>query len=177
MLFAFNELAGKDVCFMNRTVAIRRLTAALLCLILVLGAVSALAETKYIRTGYLVRLRSSPSTKARVIDAYPVGTKVNVLSKGDTWCKVRVSGKTGYMMTVYLYGSGGNSGGSGTMYVWTPSGTTLNLREEPNSWSTILGSYRVGTKVTVLKRGSVWTKVRVNGKVGYMGSQYLVSTK
>ena len=68
-------------------------------------------------------------------------------------------------------------GGSGTMYVWTPSGTTLNLRAEPNAWSTILGSYRVGTAVTVLKRGSVWTKVRVNGKTGYMGSQYLVSSK
>lgn len=162
---------------MNRTI-IKRLTAAVLCLILVLGAVSALAETRYIRTGYMVRLRSTPSTKGRVIDAFPVGTKVNVLSKGDTWCKVRISGKTGYMMTTYLYaGSGGGGGGSGTMYVWTPSGTTLNLRAEPNAWSTILGSYRVGTAVTVLKRGSVWTKVRVNGKTGYMGSQYLVSSK
>jgi len=155
--------------------AIRRLTAAVLCLILVFGAVSALAETRYIRTGYMVRLRASASTKGRVIDAFPVGTKVNVLNKGDTWCKVRVSGKTGYMMTQYLYS--GTSGGGNSMYVWTPSGTTLNLREEPNAWSTILGSYRVGTKVTVLKRGSIWTKVNVNGKVGYMGSQYLVSSK
>ena len=161
----------------NRSI-LRRLAAAVLCLVLVLGAVSSLAETKYIRTGYLVRLRASASTKGRVIDAFPVGTKVNVLNKGDTWCKVRVAGKTGYMMTQYLYTESANGGGSGkVMYVWTPSGTTLNLREEPNAWSTILGSYRVGTKVNVLKRGSVWTKVSVNGKVGYMGSQYLSTTK
>ena len=113
------------------------------------------------------------------LDAFPVGTRVNVLSKGDTWCKVRVSGKTGYMMTKYLYsGSGSSGGGSGTTkYVWTPTGTTLNLRSEPNSWSAILGSYRVGTRVTVLKSGRMWSRVSVNGKIGYMYSDYLVNSR
>ncbi|MBE5789583.1 MAG: SH3 domain-containing protein [Clostridiales bacterium] len=158
---------------------IMRITAGLLCLLMIFSAVSALAETKTIRNGYMVRLRATPSSKGKVLDAFPVGTRVNVLSKGDTWCKVRVSGKTGYMMTKYLYsGSGSSGGGSGTTkYVWTPTGTTLNLRSEPNSWSAILGSYRVGTRVTVLKSGRMWSRVSVNGKIGYMYSYYLVNSR
>ena len=167
---------------MTRGMDGRRITALLLALLVIFSVASSLAETKYIRTGYMVRLRATPSTKGKVLDAFPVGTRVNVLSKGDTWCRVRVSGKTGYMMTRYLYsdsgsGSGSGGGGGSTMYVWTPSGTTLNLRAEPSSWSEILGTYRVGTAVTVLKRGKIWTRVRVKGKIGYMGTDYLVSSR
>ncbi|MBO7662343.1 MAG: SH3 domain-containing protein [Clostridia bacterium] len=161
---------------------IMRITAGLLCLLMIFSAVSALAETRTIRSGYMVRLRATASSKGKVLDAFPVGTRVNVLSKGDTWCKVRVSGKTGYMMTKYLYPASGSSGGGGggsgtTRYVWTPSGTTLNLRAEPNSWSVILGSYRVGTAVTVLKQGKMWSRVSVHGKIGYMYSDYLVNSR
>ena len=159
----------------------KRIVAGLLCLLILFSTASVMAEKRTIRTGYMVRLRAKPSSSSKVLDAYPVGTTVNVLDKGTSWCKVRVKGKTGYMMTKYLYSDSGNGGGGGgtgkTMYVWTPSGTTLNLRAEANSWSTILGSYRVGTAVTVLKWGSVWSKVSVKGKTGYMFSYYLSSSK
>ncbi len=163
-----------------RKIPWKRLVALLLGLLIVFGTVSSLAEVRRIRTGYRVRLRATASVKGKVLDAYSVGTRVNVLSKGATWCKVRVGNKTGYMMTRYLYAGEGTSSddtgvsGGSTMKVWTPSGTTLNLRSEPSVFSETIGSYKVGTRVTVLKRGSSWTKVRVGGKVGYMGSQYLV---
>jgi len=165
---------------MRSLLTTRRLTALLLCVLMIFTAISALAETKKISSGYMVRLRETPSSKGKVINAFPRGTTVNVLSKGDTWCKVRVKGETGYMMTRYIYGyggSGGNGGSGSTMYVWTPSGTTLNLREEANAWSTILASYKPGTAVTVLKRGSAWSKVSVGGKTGYMFTYYLRNSR
>ena len=137
-----------------------------------------------IRNGVLVRLRASASTKAEVLDAFPAGTTVTVLSKGSEWCRVRVDGKVGYMMTKYLYSDtssgssgSGSSGGGTTMYVSTPSGTTLNLRSDADTYSEILGAYRPGTKVTLLKRGRLWSKVSVNGLVGYMYTSYLSYTK
>lgn len=160
----------------------KQIIAILLCLAIVAGSVSALAETRKIRSGSMVRLREAPSTKAKVLDAFPKGTKVNVLKKGPSWCKIRVNKLTGYMMTKYLYNpseiTGDEVTGEGqVMYVWTPSGTRLNLREGPSKSTPVIDAYRVGTKVIVLKKGKSWTKVSVKGKVGYMGSEYLVATK
>ena len=44
----------------------------------------------------------------------------------------------------------------------------LRLREGPSSNAKVLDAYPRGTVVTILKKGSDWTKVRVHGKVGYM---------
>ena len=78
-----------------------RLLCLILCLAVLAPCASALSETTKV-TGYLLRLREEASTDAKVIDAYPRGTKVTILKKGDTWTKVRVKGNEGYMMTCYL---------------------------------------------------------------------------
>ena len=61
------------------------------------------------------------------------------------------------------------------MYVRTDTGVPLHLREKPTIFSDILASYKPGTPVTVLKKGSAWCYVTIDGLKGYMGSQYLVS--
>lgn len=32
----------------------------------------------------------------------PIGSEVDVLQKGDEWCKITANGHTGYMMTKFL---------------------------------------------------------------------------
>ena len=53
-------------------------------------------------TGKNVVMRKGPGTKYKAIGTYRVGTKMNLLSYGKTWCKVSHNGRTGYMMTRYL---------------------------------------------------------------------------
>ena len=168
-----------------------RLLCLLLCLAVLTPCVSALGETTKV-AAYLLRLRESPSTSAKVLDAYPRGTVVTILKKGDSWTKVRVHGKEGYMVTSMLaYGRNASSSASSNKEQKTASktsessaaadGTTayvlkgyrVNLRAEKNSSSEILGSYRGGTKVTVLKKGRYWSYVDVKGQVGYMWTDYL----
>ena len=158
-----------------------RFLCLLLCLTVLLPCVTASAETAKVRVK-LLRLRAAPSDKARVLDAYAKGTEVTVLKKGTEWTKVRVRNKTGYMMTRMLTfkdgssGSGSSSSGSGsTMYV--AKDCRLYLRAEPDSSSEILGSFRGGTAVTVLKKGKYWYRVSVRGLEGYMGKDYLVDVK
>ena len=40
--------------------------------------------------------------KTKIIQAYPVGTQVKVLEKGELWCKVEIEGKIGYVSTYML---------------------------------------------------------------------------
>ena len=158
-----------------------RFLCLVLCLAVLLPCISAsAAEEKTKVTAQLLRLRATPSAKGRVIDAYPKGTEVTILKKGTEWTKVRVRNKTGYMQTKFLaYSKGSSSSGSGgsgsTMYVMKDC--WLYLRAEPDSNSEILGTYRGGTAVTVLKKGKYWYKVSVKGLEGYMGKEYLTDVK
>ena len=156
-----------------------RLICLVLCLTVLLPCVSALGETTKV-TAYLLRLRATPSDKGRVIDAYPRGTVVTILKKGAEWTKVKVHGKTGYMKTSLLAygrntGSGTNPGSGTTMYVM--KGVRLYLRAAPDSSSEILGTFRGGTPVTVLKKGKYWHRVLVKGIEGFMGNNYLVNVR
>lgn len=49
----------------------------------------------------------------------------------------------------------------------------LRLRVEPSIKAKVLDAYPRGTVVTILKKDSEWTKVRVHNKTGYMQSSML----
>lgn len=55
-------------------------------------------------------------------------------------------------------------------------GGTLNLRKEPSQSSQVLAQYPTGTWMTVLEQDGDWSKVKVEGKEGYVMSKYLSST-
>lgn len=49
-----------------------------------------------------VRMRMGAGKIFPTVATYSVGTQVTVLEYGATWCRVRVGGNTGYMMTEFL---------------------------------------------------------------------------
>ena len=180
----------------------KRILCLLLCLAVLMPCASALSETTKV-TGYLLRLRDEASTDGEVIDAFPRGTKVKILKKGDTWTKVRVDGKEGYMMTCYLAYSkdtpeeeksgetGKNSSSKSsssskadkkektssgsTMYIM--KGVKLILRTKADGDSDVITSFRGGTKVSVLKKGKYWSRVEIKGYEGYVATEYLTDEK
>lgn len=165
-----------------------RLLCLILCLAVLLPYAAARGETTKVAT-YLLRLREKPSITAKVLDAYPRGTRVTILKKGREWTKVRVGSKTGYMQTnKLLYArykteaekeiifSDKKTLASGeTAYI--KKGVRLNLRSSAGMSGDIIGSYRSGTKVTVIKKGRSWSLVEVKGVQGYMSSDYLTGEK
>ena len=60
------------------------------------------AVLKNINGGSVVNFRLYPGMKTKVIKAYPVGTAVKVLEKGENWCKVEIEGVKGYVSTYML---------------------------------------------------------------------------
>ena len=134
------------------------------------------AGTVYASNGKPVRLRTGPSTQYSIVASYAVGTPLTVLSSGDDWCKVRINGRTGYMMTQYIRTDGTVAGGY-TAYVVASNGKNCVLRSGPSKQYDILASYPVGTQVTVNTYGSTWSQITVNGLQGYMMTQYLSTTQ
>lgn len=117
-------------------------------------------------------LRKSASKDSKALGSYGNGTKVTILEPGTQWCKVKVGGKTGYMMTDYLtlYNVETNP----TMEVVHPDRTFVNLRNAPSQQTgKVLVKVPHGSDVTVLSHGSTWTKVRYKGYTGYMMTRFL----
>ena len=131
------------------------------------------------QNGKPVRLRSGPSVNYSIIASYKVGTPLTVLSTGESWSKIRINGRTGYMMNEFIQrGQGSDSVAGGyTAYVVSGNGKTVVLRSGPSKQYEALASYKVGQKATVLEYGSTWCKVRINGLDGYMMSEFLSTVK
>jgi len=53
-------------------------------------------------SGKTVNMRAEPNSSARVLQAVPIGAKVDVLETGYIWDKISYSGMEGYMMTKFL---------------------------------------------------------------------------
>lgn len=120
-----------------------------------------------------LHLRASASKSSRSLGLFSRGTYVTVLEKGNTWCKVKVDGKTGYMMTEFLGFNGLTSGK--TARVKHPDGFFVNLRSAPIvEDGNVLLRVPHGAKVDVLsKRGSNWSMVQYCGVTGYMLNHFL----
>ena len=131
------------------------------------------------KNGLSVRLRTGPSTQYSTIASYAVGTPVTILISGDDWCKVRIGGRTGYMMTEFLTTKpegGTDPGSTYTAYVKSANGLGVRMRSGPSKLYSTLATYQVGTKVTVLEWGKTWSKISINGLTGYMMTEFLSTT-
>lgn len=122
-------------------------------------------------TAYL-NLRAAPSYGATVVDYYYNGVPCMLLSLSDGWYHVRVDGVDGYFREEYI-----------TTATWavseevativSPNSGGVNLRCGPGMDYDSLGLYDGGQYVLVLQQGNGWWKVSIDGKVGYMKTDFL----
>ncbi len=139
------------------------------------GTTSESTSSRVVVNTNRLHLRASASKSSKSLGLFSRGTYVTVLEKGNTWCKVKVDGKTGYMMTEFLGFNGLTS--EKTARVKHPDGLSVNLRSDPivKDGNVVL---RVphGAKVNVLaKHGSSWSMIQYGGVTGYMMSRFLVN--
>ena len=159
---------------MKRFLAILLVAVLLLCM---LPAASMAAKYATVVGGWL-RLRAAANFNATTITSYYTGTEVEIISSSGGWYKVRTpDGRTGYMYGQYLNvgSSSTSSSGSaaGNAYVTSHNGYGVRMRTGPGTGYRVIRTYDVGTPVTVLQSGSYWSKISINGTIGYMMSQFL----
>ncbi len=128
--------------------------------------------------GKSVNLRARASKNAVSIERYPVGTKVTVTGIHGSWRKVSVNGKSGYMMAQYLSSAkvsppSSSSPSSKSGRVRSDNGKPVHMRSGSSKNSPVIGTYDVGTRLTILSKGRVWSYISISGQVGYMKTEYI----
>ena len=106
-----------------------------------------------------------------------------VYSEKNGWAEVKVNGKVGYVSTAFLQKTHPDSKPQEpapqpvTKYVSVNPGSSLNLRNGPSTSAAIIGSLPNGTAVTVYSVTGGWAKVKVDGKEGYVSTEFLSDKK
>ncbi|WP_057561369.1 SH3 domain-containing protein [Paraclostridium sordellii] len=122
-----------------------------------------------------LNVRSGPSTSHGIIGSLKNNEKVEVISESNGWSKIKYNGKEGYVSSTYLKDS--NEGGTVTPPEQTKTkvvtATSLNVRSGPSTGHGIIGSLKNNEKVEVISESNGWSKIKYNGKEGYVSSTYL----
>ncbi|WP_057585890.1 SH3 domain-containing protein [Paraclostridium sordellii] len=140
------------------------------------GAVTPPEQTKTkVVTATSLNVRSGPSTGHGIIGSLKNNEKVEVISESNGWSKIKYNGKEGYVSSTYLKDS--NEGGAVTPPEQTKTkvvtATSLNVRSGPSTGHGIIGSLKNNEKVEVISESNGWSKIKYNGKEGYVSSTYL----
>ena len=143
------------------------------------GGPAVFVQTKYLKlcysyTAYVSKddtvLYNGPATSFKTIGKLDTGKKVTVLAHGSAWDYVSTSKGKGYVRNSRLTKS---KPSRTTAYIKNYEGKRVYLRKGPGTKYKSLGTYKSGTKVTVLQHGKTWCKVSVGGKTGYMKTIFI----
>lgn len=92
-------------------------------------------------------------------------------NEDELWVKVKVerTGKSGYIKSKYIRRT------YGPMVYVNASGGSLNVRKGPGTNYASLGYVKHKQSITVLNRGTTWSKIKVasTGTVGYIKTKYI----
>ena len=139
---------------------------------------SSVQATVYCADGGKLNLRKNASTTATVLEKIPTGEVLTIYEKGSKWCYTNYGGEWGYVMTSFLRfdekTDKEESGASLKATVFCADGGKLNLRKSASATATVLKQIPNGKTVTVLEKGSRWSKVTYSDKTGYVMTSFLV---
>jgi len=123
-------------------------------------------ETKeeYIVTANVLNIRENPDINSKIIGTYKMGEIITVIDKVDVWYKT----DKGYCHSNYLRGKNNNIEVNEEKYIVTAN--VLNIRENPDINSKIIGTYKMGERIAVIDKVDVWYKT----DIGYCHSKYLI---
>ena len=131
-------------------------------------AMTSLAAESLVTTD-CVNFRTGPSLSAGVISTISAGKSVEILEHDPAgWSKVKAEGTTGYIRSDFLAAPHGTQP---TVFRTTDA---VNFRRAPSLDAEVFSTLPCKTNVDVLEHDPAgWSNVKVDGKVGYIRSDFL----
>ena len=126
----------------------------------------------YVTTTTTVNVRSSDSEQADKLGKVSGGTKLQVLEqRPNGWTKVDYEGKEGYIKTEFLQLA---ESAAETETIGTVTATTnINVRASASETADRLGVLSGGDSAELVGTEGDWSKIKYNGQIGYVKSEYV----
>lgn len=127
---------------------------------------------QYVTTTTTVNVRSSDSEQADKLGKVSGGTKLELLEqRPNGWTKVNYEGKEGYIKSEFLQTV---ESAAGAEVIGTVTATTnINVRASASETADRLGVLSGGDSADLLGTEGDWSKIRYNGQIGYVKSEYV----
>lgn len=127
---------------------------------------------QYVTATTTVNVRSSDSEQADKLGKVTGGTKLQVLEqRPNGWTKVDYEGKEGYIKTEFLQAAE-SSAGAETIGTVTAT-TNINVRASASETADRLGVLSGGDSAELIGTEGDWSKIKYNGQIGYVKSEYV----
>ncbi|MBQ9664075.1 MAG: SH3 domain-containing protein [Oscillospiraceae bacterium] len=150
---------------------------------LLLSALPAAASAEQaVVTGSEVNVRSGPGTAYGIFASLDQGKTVEVINRSDAdWFLVSWDGSTGYVSSQFLSLLPEESPAQASMQISVNpvevpgyiNGMYVSFRAGPSTSSTVFGTYSTGKALTITGSSGEWTAVRIDGKDGFIYSQFV----
>ncbi len=132
-------------------------------------------------TASSLNIRSGPGTNCAVLFTAKKNDKVDINETSNGWYKIKMtSGKEGWASSTHISksNSNDNSNESNTSGLKKRvSINRLNMRSGAGTSYRVITTLNKGTVVDVVSESNGWTKVKYDGRLGYVSSKYLEAIK
>lgn len=129
-------------------------------------------------SGSKLNIRKSASTSASIVGSMVAGSSATILSRGDSWTKIKFGSVTGYISNKYYVT--GDAVESYAKSLGLPKMATLktnmNVRAEASVSSARVGGAKKGDTFTITEDNGTWVSITFNGKKAYLKKSYLTIT-
>lgn len=136
--------------------------------------------SQYAVTTTTVNVRASDSEQADKLGKAEGGTTLQVLEqRANGWSKVLFEGQEGFIKSEYLQAAGTDAAAQGqsadgVQAVGTVTATTnINVRASASESADKLGILSGGDTAELIANDGEWSRIRYNGQVGYVKSEYI----
>ena len=127
---------------------------------------------QYVTTTTTVNVRSSDSEQADKLGKVSGGTKLQLLEqRPNGWTKVDYEGKEGYIKSEFLQ-TVESVAGAETIGTVTAT-TNINVRASASETADRLGVLSGGDSADLIGTEGDWSKIKYNGQIGYVKSEYV----
>lgn len=129
-------------------------------------------STGTVKTTDICNVRKSPSTDGELLGKVDLGVELKKLGTEGDWTKVKFQGETGYVKSEFVKEVSTKSD-KGTV----KTKDICNVRKSASTDGKLLGKVDAGVKLEKLGTKGDWTKVKFQGKTGYIKSDLLKTVK
>ena len=126
-----------------------------------------------IKVSGALNVRSGAGTSYSVIGSLSNGANVQIVETSGSWYKIKYGSGYGYVSKDYVTINTRSIAENTVLREGTAVTLALKVRDESNYESTVMGTIAMGEKVSVLEDKGEWSKIKYNGKTGYILNEYV----